>query len=253
MKFVFDLDGTICFNGKPVSQEIISCLKQLSEEHEIIFASARPIRDLLPMIDPYFYGHTLIGGNGALISQQEKIIKVATFSQEDTQVLMYLIEKYQATYLIDSEWNYAYTGTDNHPIKTGIDPLKRAQLVYVNELTSIVKMLILTASDLSAFEKEVGLLNVVYHLHGNENVLDISPKEISKWSALKKIGVKPGEFIAFGNDQNDIPMFKEAKVSIQIGTYKNLLPYARESLTADSPKALEAAIIEKLNELKNLE
>ncbi|CAD5901160.1 HAD-IIB family hydrolase [Carnobacterium maltaromaticum] len=251
MKFVFDLDGTICFNGGPVSPRMMNYLKELSVDHEIIFASARPIRDLLPVIDPYFYGHTLIGGNGALISQQTKISKIASFSQSDTQTLLYLIEKYQATYLIDSEWNYAYTGTDNHPIKLGLDPLKQAQLVYVNELTSIVKVLILTATDLAAFEKELLLLNVVYHFHGDENVIDISPQAISKWSALEKIGIKTGEFIAFGNDQNDISMFKEAKIGIQVGTYKNLTPYASETLNGQSQKDIEEAIIEKLDELKN--
>ncbi|WP_317914320.1 HAD hydrolase family protein [Carnobacterium maltaromaticum] len=54
MKFVFDLDGTICFNGGPVSPRMMNYLKELSVDHEIIFASARPIRDLLPVIDPYF-------------------------------------------------------------------------------------------------------------------------------------------------------------------------------------------------------
>lgn len=51
MKFVFDLDGTICFKGQPVSEKILSALSKLTDQgHEVIFASARPIRDILPIL-----------------------------------------------------------------------------------------------------------------------------------------------------------------------------------------------------------
>lgn len=48
MKFVFDLDGTICFKDQPVSEKILVSLEKLVVlGREVIFASARPIRDLL--------------------------------------------------------------------------------------------------------------------------------------------------------------------------------------------------------------
>ena len=51
MIFVFDLDGTICFKGKPLSQEICAALDECIQiGHEVVFASARPIRDLLPVL-----------------------------------------------------------------------------------------------------------------------------------------------------------------------------------------------------------
>ncbi|MDU7269678.1 MAG: HAD hydrolase family protein, partial [Staphylococcus lugdunensis] len=46
MNFVFDIDGTLCFDGQHIDNRIISRLKQLqSYGHQVIFASARPIRD----------------------------------------------------------------------------------------------------------------------------------------------------------------------------------------------------------------
>ena len=39
--------------------------------HNVIFASARPIRDLIPVI-PEFADDTLIGGNGSIISKMDK-------------------------------------------------------------------------------------------------------------------------------------------------------------------------------------
>lgn len=43
MKFVFDIDGTLCFNGKSIDPSIVDALLQLQNSgHELIFASARP-------------------------------------------------------------------------------------------------------------------------------------------------------------------------------------------------------------------
>lgn len=69
MRFVFDIDGTLCFDGRLIDQTIIDTLLQLQHDgHELIFASARPIRDLLPVLPSVFHQHTLIGANGALIT-----------------------------------------------------------------------------------------------------------------------------------------------------------------------------------------
>ncbi|MGG3025562.1 HAD hydrolase family protein, partial [Brevibacillus parabrevis] len=48
MRFIFDLDGTICFKGQPISKSILDCLLELEQEgHTVGFASARPCRDML--------------------------------------------------------------------------------------------------------------------------------------------------------------------------------------------------------------
>lgn len=40
---VFDLDGTIVFDGKAVEASLLELLRQLQEKYHLIFASARPI------------------------------------------------------------------------------------------------------------------------------------------------------------------------------------------------------------------
>jgi len=68
LRFVFDLDGTIVFHGQPISDTIQRALQELAAyEHEIIFASARPIRDMLPVINEALQRYSMIGGNGSLI------------------------------------------------------------------------------------------------------------------------------------------------------------------------------------------
>lgn len=66
--FVFDLDGTICFKGQPLQTDILAAFEQLEEDgHEVVFASARPIRDMYPVLPKYYWHHRMIDGNGAFI------------------------------------------------------------------------------------------------------------------------------------------------------------------------------------------
>ena len=74
MNFVFDIDGTLCFNGKTIDQAIVEALqKLLGDGHSITFASARPIRDLVPVLPEQFKGGKLVGGNGCFISENDFI------------------------------------------------------------------------------------------------------------------------------------------------------------------------------------
>ncbi len=67
MNIVFDVDGTICFNGQNIDKALIKEVQKLEEKHKVIFASARPIRDLLPIVKD-FNQEMMIGGNGSIIS-----------------------------------------------------------------------------------------------------------------------------------------------------------------------------------------
>lgn len=248
MQFVFDLDGTICFKGQPVSEKLLDCIEDLvGAGHEVIFASARPIRDMLPVLHERFHGFSLIGGNGSLISVKGKVTLTEPFSDEQVKQILAWIDEHQATYLIDSDWDYAYTGAHDHPILNNVDVNKLAKLIPIDALRSFVKILILTANDMEILTEKVKSLGVVVHQHINENVIDISPPNIHKWNALQKLGVKEGHFIAFGNDANDIPMFEKAAHRVMIGHHNELSAYATESIPMD--ENCELRIMERLTNL----
>lgn len=242
MNFVFDLDGTICFQGNPISSNIFNCLHAL--EQDVIFASARPIRDMLPVLHKRFHTYTLIGGNGSLIYKNRKLVHAHTFTNEQLGIILKLVHKHQATFLIDSDWDYAYTGPDDHPIVKNIDRGNLAQNLAVNQLTQVVKILIVTMNDYTALFKELEVLDVTIHKHHNEQTIDISPRGIDKWSALKKLGIAENNYIAFGNDANDISMFKHAAHSVMIGNHKELAYYADEKIDCE-----EQVIINKIRTL----
>ncbi|MEJ7540280.1 HAD hydrolase family protein, partial [Staphylococcus lugdunensis] len=77
-------------------EERIFKLHQLG--HQVIFASARPIRDLLPVI-PEFKDFTLIGGNGSIISQNGQIEVIKSITQDDLQLIKDIIHAYQLKYI----------------------------------------------------------------------------------------------------------------------------------------------------------
>lgn len=248
MKFVFDLDGTICFNGQPVSDKILNVLADLKKQgHEVIFASARPIRDMLPVLHKDFHQYTMIGGNGSLIAKQGKIIKCTAFSSQKMSKIGQLIKEFEATYLIDSDWDYAYTGPSDHPILRNLDPGKNARLVDLAALSPITKILILTSKHNEHLAEKLAKLNIYVNKHSNEDVLDISPKGVHKWSALKMLGIEKEGYVAFGNDANDMTMFENAHFTVMIGHHNELARVAKESITDEVD--LEQKIVDKIIDL----
>lgn len=114
----------------------------------------------------------------------------------------------------------AYTGPQNHSILKNLDPLNSANLVDLDSLKSVVKVLILTSNNNELLSEKLSELDVYVNKHRNESVLDISPKGIHKWSALKILGIDKGDYIAFGNDSNDISMIENALYTVMVGHHE---------------------------------
>ncbi|SNT54587.1 hypothetical protein SAMN05444672_14614 [Bacillus sp. OK838] len=251
MKFVFDLDGTICFKGQPISEKLLVSLEKLiSQGHEVIFASARPIRDLLPVLHERFHQYPMVGGNGSMVAIKGKIISTISFDEETLANIVQLLRTYNASYLIDGDWDYAYTGPATHPILNNLNPQGRAKNVKLDKLESIVKILVLTSDNMEEVEERLSNMNVVVHSHGNEGILDISPNGVDKWSGLQQLGIEEREYIAFGNDANDITMFQHAMYSVMVGENLQLTPFSSEQLSLSED--IEKLLVKRLSELGDL-
>jgi len=242
MKFIFDLDGTICFRGNPLSALIVHALDSLTEAgHEVIFASARPIRDLLPVLPVHMQHYPMIGGNGAFVANGGNILSTTPFDRLTAAALIRLIRDFGADYLVDSSWDYAYSGSSEHPIRRNLDPLQKAKNIPIDELNEIVKAVVLRSDDREHLLEELRKLPVVIHMHGQEGIIDISPQGVDKWNGLQQLGVVPQQFYAFGNDANDLSMFRRARHSVCVGEHAELSRLATESVSGD-----EALISKKI-------
>lgn len=245
MKFVFDLDGTICFSGKPLSEFIVQALDALIEKgHEVIFASARPIRDLLPVLPAHMHHCPMVGGNGAFIAKDGEVISTIHFDSQTSDRILKLIEEFEATYLIDSHWDYAYSGSHDHPIRKNVDPEQRAKNVSPSELDELVKVVFLSSLNGEQLLEQLHRMPVVIYKHGQEDIIDISPKGVNKWTGLQRLGVEPQQFIAFGNDANDIEMFRQSAHSVCVGEHIDLGEIATEQVSNG-----EEQIVTKIMEL----
>jgi hydroxymethylpyrimidine pyrophosphatase-like HAD family hydrolase len=129
-------------------------------------------------------------------------------------------------------------------ILNNLDPHKLAKNIHLDHHKSIVKILILTANDMKGFARKLSNIDVVVHRHHKEELLDISPNNIYKLAALKQLNIHKGEYVAFGNDANDIDMFKDAAHSVMISFHEELSKYATESISY-----YEAKIFNKLFDL----
>ncbi|MFJ8064015.1 HAD-IIB family hydrolase [Psychrobacillus sp. NPDC096426] len=248
MKFVFDLDGTICFKGQPLCTEITDALQYCRHMgHEVIFASARPIRDLLPVLPKEMHMNPMIGGNGAFVTNAGKNTYLTSFDNQTKEQIIQMIEDFHLTYLIDSEWNYSFTGNTEHPIYQNLDPEKLAKNISIDEIKQMMKVVLFPNEHALAILARLESLEVLIYNHGQENILDISPLGIDKWTGLQKLNVKKQEFIAFGNDANDIPMFQFAKEAVCVGMHEELKEIASRVVESD-----EQAVANKIIELSKV-
>ncbi|HFU7131593.1 TPA: Cof-type HAD-IIB family hydrolase [Staphylococcus aureus] len=222
MRFVFDIDGTLCFDGRLIDQTIIDTLLQLQHDgHELIFASARPIRDLLPVLPSVFHQHTLIGANGAMISQQSKISVIKPIHTDTYHHIFKIIQKYELDYIIDDDWNYAAQLDAENAIFERLDPHKLASCIDVANIDTPIKIILLNIDpaqittildELDKYHQELDMIH-----HSNEYNIDITAQNINKYTALQYIFDADVKYIAFGNDHNDIVMLQHASSGYIIG------------------------------------
>lgn len=248
MNLIFDMDGTICFKGQPISKNILNLLLELQESgHFIGFASARPCRDMLPILDNRFKNHLLIGANGAMIYYQGKPICFTPIPAKIAEEIVNILDDYHAEYFIDDKWNYSFNLKHHHPFLMNVDPHKLANHIEIDQIESFIKIVVLSCNNFEELSKRIAQLDVTIHYHSTEGILDITYKGVNKMAALEESGLSLEKFVCFGNDMNDLPLFQKAHYSVVIGEYEPLLMIAKDQILVD--EKVEQNIISKLQEL----
>lgn len=193
---------------------IIEALTHLKAAgHTIIFASARPIRDLVPVLPERFKHGKLVGGNGCFVAQNG-VVTARYFEQALVEQLYNIIAQHQLTYLADGEWDFAFTGNAAHLIYKNIDQTS-AKNRALHELEKICKLVLFEPTE--EVLHALAQLPLVITPYKSENAVDLSPLGINKVAGLHTLGIT--DFIAFGNDQNDQCLFEHARHSICVGAH----------------------------------
>lgn len=237
---VFDVDGTLCFDGRTIDGRIRTAIETCERAgHQLVFASARPVRDLLPVLGGAFPTATLIGGNGSLVSVGGEVRARAAFEPGDLGKLLIEADRFRAGYLADGPWDYAYTGPAEHPILGRVDQGRLARRVDLAGLPAVVKFLVVDATDMAALAEAGRVLGMTVNHHLDEAIIDFAPGTTNKWEALASLGID--RYNAFGNDINDLDLLRHAHHSVRVGGHPALDGIARVTVAPD-PEAVATEI-----------
>lgn len=222
MYFVFDIDGTTSFNGLTIEPEICDAFRSLkSAGHRVVLASARPVRDMLPMLPSDLRDITCIGANGAIIYQDAATRVRASLAPETVEQIRQIIRREQLDYLADAATSYAFHLPDEHFLIERIDAEKIHRRVELEEIEEATKIIILNMTDLEEHDRllaEIEKLDVEISHHDDPTGynIDISARGINKQSAIEEV-LDGAPYIAFGNDTNDLEMLAGASVTVAVG------------------------------------
>ena len=249
MQFVFNLDQAISYDNQPVSLNLQYMFDFLKDNgHQLIFTSTGAVRNMLLKLDRRFHNEAMISLEGAVICKEGALEQLSTFDQMDFEIIQQLIEKYDATFLMEGEWDYCYTGGDYHAIAPTVDPAKLGQNVSLKKVGPISHITILAADGIEDMRLELSNHGFNVQSKGQENPqLLITPKRINKWHALQKLGVSEKNYVAIGSDLTDLAVLEHAEHASMIGFTMELAHYAESRLPND--EKVEKHIIDKCYEL----
>lgn len=255
MKFVFDLDGTLSFDYMTIDEEIRQVLLKAEDYgHEVVFASARSYRNCLGLLGSELSQRLVIGLNGGVAYYLGKAIYEMNLDARIYQALVDYCQTYNLPFFVDDCFDYSGQILEKIPFISSVDPLKVARHQKLEDLGTPIKVVIYMGDHETLLDElltqleRLGQAHLSYHAH--EKCLYVNPLETHKATTVEKLC---GEnVIAFGNDQNDIELFKRSLYSVQIGDFSGLTPYADETLKikgAPSP-TVAAKILQTFTEFK---
>lgn len=249
MKIVFDLDGTLSFDHQTIDEDILEVLRKASDYgHEVVFASARSYRDCLGLLGEDLRQNLVIGLNGGLAYQEGKLVFEDSLDSSSYKEVLSWCKRHNLPFFVDDVFDYSGQILEKIPFIASVDPLKQAQQKPLDQLTDPIKVVIYMGNhedildDTQRFLQGFDQLEVSYHAH--EKCLYINPQGRHKASTIEELC--GADFIAFGNDQNDIEMFEKSLYAVQVGDFPALKSHADDRVPSQEnlPKAVAAKILQ---------
>lgn len=252
MRFIFDIDGTLTFDGSTIDNSIMSVLLKAEEfGHEVSFASVRSYRACVKLLGDVLSKKLVIGLNGGMAYDQGQLVFEHHLDATAYQEAISYAKEYNLPYFVDDSLNYATANEEHLFFIDLVDPLKMAEKVPAEELDKPIKMVCYMGNhedvlaDISYQLTNIHGVDVFYN--DASKFLHIGPSNVNKATAVQELLDEP--FIAFGDDKSDIELFKESIYSVQVGSYTYLRSYADEQISSDA-QAVSQEILRLFTEFK---
>ena len=219
-----DIDGTLVHDDGYLSPEVVKEVQRVKNlGHEVIIATGRAAANAVPVVrDLGIEQGFVVSSNGAVTVELDqehpkgfKMVDVVTF--DPAEVLAELIENLPDAHFavedVDGSYRFhrpfpTYALGDQN-FETPLEELMHhpvSRVVVLSPQHDVEQFLGLIS--------KIGLASVSYAI-GYTAWLDISPKGVTKASALEKqrerLGISPNQILVMGDGRNDIEMFQWAK------------------------------------------
>jgi 5-amino-6-(5-phospho-D-ribitylamino)uracil phosphatase len=219
-----DIDGTLVHDDGYLSPEVVREVQRVKNlGHEVIIATGRAAANAVPVVrDLGIEQGFVVSSNGAVTVELDtdhpkgfKMSDIVTFDPGEilTQLIEHLPEAHFAVEDVDGSYRFhrpfpTYALGDQN-FETPLEELMHhpvSRVVVLSPQHDVEQFLGLIS--------KIGLASVSYAI-GYTAWLDISPKGVTKASALEKqrerLGISPNQVLVMGDGRNDIEMFQWAK------------------------------------------
>lgn len=238
--YIFDLDGTLITDGKPLERPLAQSLEHLLLGANILFASARPVRDMLPLLPASLQGCVMVGCNGGMAWQRDACLFSHQFTPAVAQDIVAFLRNNAIPYVLDGRWSFAVSAV-SHPFHRYMRTLSDHEIPEAELLhDGVAKILILDGAartSVDDFLAGQGYRFNLYH-HKSDNLFDITPQKENKYQALLKLGIDVSASVVFGNDANDFAMLDHAHTSVFAGDADDYPQASYYCRTAELPALL---------------
>lgn len=236
--FVFDLDGTIVYEGRPLEKHYERVLRNIKlAGHNIYFATGRSLRDFLPILPQWCHQEPRVLFGGGLVFAADEIKAEYFLPKKNLCEIINFLEDKHINYLVDGSDTF-YHPTSEHWLYSDILALTgQHKLDSVDNIIAegAYKVLVLDVNWRGYFDSYVQSQELVIKHHLYHSCFDIMPSQVNKYKGLCHLALPSAENVfVFGNDHNDLELMQEFPNSILFGDHPELIKHAKVKIDYSS-------------------
>ncbi|CAJ1178808.1 Cof-type HAD-IIB family hydrolase [Companilactobacillus nantensis] len=235
-----DIDQTLLNSQSKITADTKHALqKALQQGIKVVLCSGRPLAGVSPYLNELGIAgdeQYAITYNGALIeSVSGKVLSRQTLNNADYRRIVKYVTDNKMQYYVLGDDSKVYTSDHDINRIAVVQAWENSAGIYVrtpDELPAdfeIPKAAIVGEKEtLDEYETPVKqeFSDDYYVVRAADNFLELMHKNVNKGSGLTKLtsllDIKPEEVMAFGDEQNDLPMFKFAGTAVCMGNGSDL-------------------------------
>lgn len=253
---VTDMDGTLLNSEHKVSDYFFELFEELKNK-EVVFvaASGRQYNSIVEKLRPIFDHTYFIAENGGMIKKDHRELLSIAFPKELIEQPLDLLESHPEINTVLCTRNSAYIRSDQKHFKKFVDEYYTSTN-YIDSLKEcpeeIIKIALyhIDGSEKNIYPKVKQFEDRLQVKISGPNWVDLSHLNCNKGYALNRLqehlGISAEETLVFGDYNNDLEMFEQAKYSIAMAnSHPNLLEKATHTTLSNNEYGVEK-VLEKL-------